>query len=460
MMKARKHAVVGALLVVAIAVLSAPPSSALEIKRMKLSNGATLLLSEQHQLPMVSVAIAFDAGSRRDPKGKEGLAALTAESLTEGTKTLSAAEFNQKVDFTGSAISVNGGRDYSTASFTSLKKYEDQTLHLMAGLLEEPGLRDADIERKRAEQVAGIKSAMEQPGYTAGVTFGKELFDDGPYGHPGEGWVESVSKLTPTDVRSFYRDYYKMGSAVIAVTGDADADQTKAKLEKEFAGLKGAVPPQPAPPAPAVAPGIHLKVIDRDVTQANLILGSGGIARSNPDFYRLEVMDYILGGGGFAARLMKTVRSKAGLAYNVTSFFQTGLFPGSFQVVFQTKNSSADEAVRMILDQIREIQQQPVSDAELDSAKKAIIGSFPLRLDRQSQIVSFMLQIEIFGLGTDFAEQFPKLIGAVTKDDVQKVAQKYMNSDALLVVAVADQHAAKLSVASFEPPKQASAATP
>jgi zinc protease len=158
--------------------------------------------------------------------------------------------------------------------------------------------------------------------------------------------------------------------------------------------------------------------------------------------------------------LMKTVRSKAGLAYNVTSFFQTGLFPGSFEVVFQTKNSSADEAVRMILDQIREIQQQPVSDTELDSAKKAIIGSFPLRLDRQSQIVSFMLQIEIFGLGTDFAEQFPKLIGAVTKDDVQKVAQKYMNPGALLVVAVADQHAAKLSVASFEPPKQASAATP
>jgi predicted Zn-dependent peptidase len=385
-MKARKQAVIGAVLVVAIVVLSAAPSSALEIKRMKLSDGATLLVSEQHQLPMVSVAIAFDAGSRRDPKGKEGLAVLTAASLTEGTKTLSAAEFNQKVDFMGSAISVDGGRDYST--------------------------------------------------------------------------VESISKLTPADVRSFYRNYYKMGSAIIAVTGDVDADQIKAKLEKEFAGLKGAVPPQPAPPAPTVAPGIHLKVIDRDVTQANLILGSGGIARSNPDFYRLEVMDYILGGGGFASRLIKTVRSKAGLAYTVTSFFQTGLFPGSFEVVFQTKNSSADEAVRMILDQVREIQQQPVSDAELDSAKKAIIGSFPLRLDRQSQIVSFMLQIEIFGLGTDYAEQFPKLIGAVNKDDVQKVAQKYMNPGALLVVAVADQHAAKLSVASFEPPKQTSAATP
>src|SRR5260370_32748166 len=106
-----------------------------------------------------------------------------------------------------------------------------------------------------------------------------------------------------------------MGSAVIAVTGDVDADQIKAKLEKEFAGLKGAVPPQPAPATPTVAPGIHLKVIDRDVTQANLILGSGGIARSNPDFYRLERIDYILQGGRFPTRLTNKVSRKAGHAY-------------------------------------------------------------------------------------------------------------------------------------------------
>ena len=131
--------------------------------------------------------IEFDAGTRRDPKGKEGLAELTARCLSQGTKELTAPEFDQKADFMGSSVGVSAGRDYSTAGMTSLKKYQGETLQLLAGILTEPGLRDADIERKRAEQVAEIKAAEEQPGYTAGVEFTKDLFGDTPYGHPGAG---------------------------------------------------------------------------------------------------------------------------------------------------------------------------------------------------------------------------------------------------------------------------------
>jgi len=142
---------------IAALVFAATPSHALEIKKMTLSNGATLLVSEQHQLPMVTVMIEFDAGTRRDPKGKEGLAELTSRSLSQGTKELTAPEFDQKVDFMGSSLGVSAGRDYSTAGMTSLKKYQPETLQLLTGILTEPGLRDADIERKRAEQVAEIK---------------------------------------------------------------------------------------------------------------------------------------------------------------------------------------------------------------------------------------------------------------------------------------------------------------
>jgi len=166
---------------IAALVFAATPSHALEIKKMTLSNGATLLVSEQHQLPMVTVMIEFDAGTRRDPKGKEGLAELTARCLSEGTKDLTAPEFNQKVDFMGSSVGVSAGRDYSTAGMTTLKKYQGETLGLLAGILTEPGLRDDDIERKRAEQVAEIKAAEEQPGYTADVEFTKDLFGDSPY---------------------------------------------------------------------------------------------------------------------------------------------------------------------------------------------------------------------------------------------------------------------------------------
>ena len=429
-----------------LSTLIAAPAAALEIKRSVLANGAVLLVSEQHQLPMVTMTIAFDAGARRDPAGKAGLASLTASSLTLGTKEMSAAQFNQKVDSMGSTVAVGAGADYAQASFTSLKKYEDDTLHLMAEALTEPALSDDEITRKRAERVADIRANEEQPDYVAGVTFHKALYGNSPYGHPSEGTADTVAKLTPQDVRDFYRTHYKMGSAVIAVVGDVKADEVKAKVEKAFAAINGTVPAQAEPSTPNVPTGIHPTLIDRNVVQATIILGCGGVARSNPDYYRLQVMNYILGGGGFASRLMKDVRSKHGLAYGISSGFDAGKFPGSFAVNTQTKNKSANQALELIIGQLRDMQAHPVTDAELASAKKYLIGSFPLKIDRQSAIASFMLQVELYGLGLDYADRYPKLIGAVTKDQVQRVAKQYLHPDALLLVAVANQSEAAINL--------------
>jgi len=433
----------------------ARPCSAIEIKRLKLTNGATLLVSEQHQLPMVTMTIGFDAGSRRDPHGKEGLAQLTANSLTQGTTDLTVDQFNQKVEFMGSSVSVSDGRDFSEAALTSLTRYLDDTLRLLAAVLQTPALRDADIIRKRDEQVAGIKAAEEQPGYVAGVTFAKLLYGDQPYGHPESGSVESAGKLTPDDVRNFYHQYYKLGNAVIVVAGDVKADQIRAAIEKQLAGLAGSVPAQAAPPTPQVAHGLHLNVTNRNVAQANLILGFGAIARSNPDYYRCQVMNYILGGGGFASRLTKVVRSKAGLVYGIGSGFNAALFPGSFTVGLQTKNRSANQAIRLVIEQLREIRDHRVSDAELDSAKKYLVGSFPLKLDHLDAIATFMLQVELYGLGPDYIDRYPKLIEAVTRDDVQRMAKQYLHPDAMLVVAVANQNEAAIDLAGLEPVKSA-----
>ncbi len=178
--------------------------------------------------------------------------------------------------------------------------------------------------------------------------------------------------------------------------------------------------------------------------QANIIMGSGGVERSNPDFYRLKVMNYILGGGGFSSRLVKVVRSAHGLAYSINSGFEPGKFQGAFTIGLQTKNQSSNEAIDLVLQQLREIQEKPVSDAELDAAKKFLIGSFPLNLERQNAIASFMIQFEFYGLGLDYADQYPKLIGSVTKDDVLAVAKKYLHPDSMIVVAVANQAEAKI----------------
>ncbi|HTY54705.1 MAG TPA: pitrilysin family protein, partial [Candidatus Binataceae bacterium] len=329
---------IASVIVAAFALLGyARVCGAIEIKRQVLSNGAILLVSEQHQLPMVTIEMAFDGGSRRDPKGKEGLARLTAECLSEGTKELTAEQLNQKIDFMGSSLGVSAGQDYASAGITSLKKYSADTLHLMAAVLTAPALRDSDILRKRAEQLADLNAAEEQPGYIAERDFSKLLFGDGPYGHLPSGTLDTVKGLTPDDVRAFYHKYYRLGGAIIAVAGDVKADEVKSALEKELQGLKGSVEPQATPPAPKVPPGAHVTKVDRDIAQANVVLGFGGIERSNPEYYKLQVMNYILGGGGFASRLVKVVRSEHGLAYSVDSGFEASLFPGSFRVVLQTK---------------------------------------------------------------------------------------------------------------------------
>ncbi len=450
--RALVSSLLGAAVMVA-ALLQSPAARALEIKRVKLDNGMVVLISPQRNLPMVTAAIAFDAGSRRDPAGKAGLADLTASSMMQGTRAMSADEFNRKVDFLGSSVDVGAGTDYATASVTSLKRYWRDSLHLLAGVLTDPGLRDADISRKQAEHIAALKAAEEEPGYVAQVTFLKQLFGaDGPYGHLPSGFVDDVQKLTPQDVRNFYHEFYRPETAVAAVVGDVDPDEVVKALTADMAPLKGAAPVQKPPLIPPIAPGAHVTAIDRDVAQANIVLGFDGISRSNPDFYRLQVMNYILGGGGFASRLMREVRSKAGLVYSIGSSYEAALFPGSFQVVLETKNSSANEAISMVLAQMHRIQESPVSAAELESAKKFLIGSFPLKLDTQSSIASFLLQVQIYGLGLDYIDRYPGYIRAVTVADVQKVAREYLHPDAYVLVAVANQSKAEIKVASNAPP--------
>lgn len=442
----------GAAAIVLLAALCANVAGALEVKRITLNNGMTLLVSSQHNLPMVTAAILFDAGARRDPKGKEGLAHLTADSLMEGTSTISADEFNRKVDFLGSTIDVEAGSDYSTGSFTSLKRYWRDTLKLLAGVLTDPGLRDEDIARKQAEQVAGLKAADEEPGYVAQITFLKELFGDAPYGHLPDGTVAAVEKLSAQDVRGFYHEFYRPERAIAAVVGDIEPDEVAKALNEELAGLKGSAPAQKPQAETKLAAGAHITAINRDVSQANIVLGFDGIARSNPDYYKLQVMNYILGGGGFASRLVKEVRSKAGLAYSIASYYQAALFPGSFQVVLETKNKSANQAIALILEQMRRIQESPVTDAEMDSAKKFLIGSFPLKLDTQNSIVQFLLQVQFYGLGLDYIDRYPAYIRAVTREDVQKAARQYLHPNSYLLVAVANQSQADIKVASSAPP--------
>jgi zinc protease len=177
-------------------------------------------------------------------------------------------------------------------------------------------------------------------------------------------------------------------------------------------------------------------LVDKDITQANIILGNLGIARSNPDFYALQVMNYILGGGGFASRLLDNIRVNRGLAYSVSSQFNPGLEPGPFAVTLETKNASAKEAVEQVLSEIKRIREQPVSDSELNDAKSFLIGSFPRKMDALAKRAWLMGYAEFYGLGLDYPWRYPELIRNLTAGEIQKAAWKYLHPDKFLLVVV------------------------
>jgi zinc protease len=187
-----------------------------------------------------------------------------------------------------------------------------------------------------------------------------------------------------------------------------------------------------------------LKLIDKDLTQANIVFGHVGLERRNPDFYSVSVMNYILGGGGFSSRLVNRIRDEQGLAYDVDSGFDAMVMPGPFTVRLQTRNASANQAIAGVIEEIKRIRTMPVSDAELADAKAYLIGSFPLRLDTTAKLAALLTLVELYDLGLTYFQDYPKFIMAVTRDDVLRAAQKYLHPEAYVLVVVGKQNEAKI----------------
>ncbi len=414
------------------------------VQRQVLSNRMVLLIAEEHSLPFLTIQLLTRAGSGKDPAGEEGLARLTARGLLLGTAGHAAAALNEELDFLGASLDSSAGRDYATLALRVLKKDLEKGFGLFLEAVTQPLFPPEEVRNEVQRTLAAIRSAEDRPEKVAEKAFEENLYLEGPYRHPVEGTRESVSRLQPEALARFYREHYSPANSILAVVGDITPQEVQTRLVpwlEKWAGGK----PLSAPARTVFAPGPKTIKIQRPLTQANIILGQGGVQRDNPDFYALTVMNYILGGGGFSSRLLEEIRNKRGLAYYVGSFFDPGKDPGSFQVVLQTKNSSAREAIGLAREQMERIRKDKVSEKELEGAHKYLVGSFPMRFDTQGKLSTFILQVEFYGLGRDYAERYPRLIQKVSRDDVLRVARKYLHPDRDLLVVVADLKAAALS---------------
>jgi zinc protease len=325
-----------------------------------------------------------------------------------------------------------------------LKKDIQKGFDLFSDVLLHPVFPQHELERKRKQIKGFLKQREEEPSFLAERAFKKEVFGEHPYGRLMEGYPETIDIIKKDDVLEFHSGHFLPNNSILSVAGDLTSNELEALMKEYLAEWK----PRELTKREGVRPDEKRikKVIkiDKDLTQANIIIGNPGISRDDPDYYAVSVMNYVFGGGGFSSRLMQSVRDKMGLAYDVHSFFASHKEGGFFEIGLQTKNESAHTAIEEIQRQIILIRKDQISDEELADAKAYLTGSFPRRLDTNRKIADFLASAEFYGLGLDYTEKYPFFINSVTKDDVLRVAGKYLTADNYALVIVADQKKTKV----------------
>lgn len=424
----------------------AMPLSAAEIVPTKFTapNGMTVLVLEQHFLPIVEIHALVKTGSAYDPADKAGVANLVASLLDEGTITRSSKQLAEQIDFIGGSLEAKAGEDFTTASARVLKKDVDLGFTLLADVLMHPAFPKHEFERVRSQIMGEIASDSDDPGHVAMKAFNQLVFHNHPYRWPVQGTEETVGKITLTDVQTFYAKEYLPNQVILAIVGDLSVEQATALVQTHFGPWKKGTSQTRTTRKPAAVEKKSIQLIEKDLTQSTIVLGHGGISRNNPDYYAVTVMNHILGAGGFSSRLMDSIRDKQGLAYGIMSHYDARALPGSFWVNLQTRTEATNQAITGVLNEIKAIRDNPVSDQELSEAKSFLMGSFPLRLDSTAKLAQVLAQVEYYGLGFEYFSQYPKWIDRVTKDDVQRVAKQYLDPQRYALVVVGNAAKAKV----------------
>ncbi|MCX5723064.1 MAG: pitrilysin family protein [Nitrospirae bacterium] len=445
-MTTKREAILTIVIGFAALLLAAGPSAAADIAPTKFAttNGITVLVLEQHFLPIVEIHALIKAGSAHDPPDKAGLANLVASLLDEGTTTRTSKQLAAQIDFVGGTLEAKASEDFTTASARVLKKDVDLGFTLLADMLQRPAFHKQEFDRIRTQLLGEMTSDNDDPGHIAMKTFNQLVFHGHPYRWPVNGTEDTLGKITLADVQTFYGREYSPSQVILTIVGDITLEQAAALVQTHFGAWKKVASPPRNQKKPSPLERKTVQLIEKDLTQSTIVLGHGGLARAHPDFYSVTVMNYILGAGGFSSRLMDSIRDKQGLAYGITSHFDARQMPGSFWVNLQTKTETTNQAITGVLAEIKSIRDTAVTDQELAEAKSFLIGSFPLRFDSTAKLAQVLAQVEFYGLGFEYFSEYPNWIARVTKEDVQRVAKQYLDPKRYALVVVGNIAKAKV----------------
>ncbi|RDE49067.1 MAG: insulinase family protein [Candidatus Accumulibacter meliphilus] len=416
--------------------LAAPLSDAApRIERWQTTAGARVFFVENHALPIVDIQVDFAAGTAYENEAQAGVAALTRELLELGVAGMDETQIASRMADVGAQLSGEVDRDRASLVLRTLSMADKRTvaLDLLRAMLSTPQFEAAVFEREKARSVAALKEALTRPETLASRALWSAMYAAHPYGR--QTTVESVAALERANVLAFHAAHYTAPRATLAIVGDLSRAQAEAVAED----LTAALPASPGMTTIAVPelPSSSEQRIAHPALQAHLLLGLPALKRGDPDFFPLLVGNYTLGGGGFVSRLMKAVRDQRGMAYSVHSYFQPLAQLGPFQIGLQTKKEQAQDALKLTREVLASFLAQGPSKEELLAAKQNLIGSFPLRLDSNSEILGSVAVIGFYGLPLDYLDRYPDNIEKVTLADIKAAFARRVRPAHLVTVIVA-----------------------
>ncbi|MEJ8473563.1 M16 family metallopeptidase [Roseibium algae] len=395
---------------------------AVEIQRVVSPQGIEAWLVEDHTVPIIAVNFSFKGGAAQDPDGKEGVTRLLASTLDEGAGDLSSEDYQARLEDLAVSVSFDTGKDYFYGTMRTLAPTRDEAFDLLKLAINEPRFDTVAVDRMKTQLAVGIRRQDRDPSSIASRNLLKAMLGDHPYTHPTNGTEESLGALTSKDLADQKDRIMSRDTLKISVVGAIDAETLGPLLDKAFANL-----PETGDlkPIADIKPLAGQKVTaSLDVPQANLLFGLPGLTRDDPDYQAAFVMNHILGGGSFTSWLYEEVREKRGLTYStgtsLSPYDAGGLMLGSAA----TRADRADETLAVILEQFERMATDGPSQSELDSAKRFLIGSYPLRFDASGKIARQLIALQNAELGIDYFDRRNAEIEAVTLEDVKRVAKR------------------------------------
>jgi len=425
--------------------------------QFQLTNGMTVYLMEDHELPLVSGTALIRTGDRLEPADKVGLGGIMATVMrTGGTQKRSGDELNRFLEQRAASVETNMGETSGGAGFSALSEDLESVLDVFAEVLRSPAFPESKLNLAKVQERGGIARRNDDPNGIAGREFSKLIYGEtSPYARTVE--YTTLDNISRADLVNFYQQYYAPQNILLGIVGDFDSTKVRRLVEAKFSDWQGLATATPTIPAATQAKTGGVFFVDQpQLTQSSVQIGHLGGQLNSPDYAALSVMNGVL--NGFGGRLFNEVRSRQGLAYSVYASWQPNFdYPGVFLAGGQTRSDATVPFIRSVFSEIDKIRTAPVSTAELAYAKDTVLNSFIFNFQSPAQTLSRLLRYDYFGYPKDFIFQYRKGVEATTTADVQRVAQTYLKPDNLVTLVVGNSKQIQPALSTLTPNTQVTA---